>query len=168
MKKALATQFVKSLRNQHQDDTEGMEALANALAIQENISNFRRSLQQELAKSRGMCARHKLVFDELMTENKEDEVDLATNRHNQSLSGNLHDNDFQRLKCIEEAIRRLDTGKYGQCLKCGDVMNLKRLMAVPWAGLCIPCQEGREREGIDREVVQASLGFEKQEESEVD
>ena len=73
--------------------------------------------------------------------------DLATISHNKELLYNLHESDFQRLKSIQEALKRMDRGEYGECLRCGEDINEKRLMAVPWATLCIQCQEEAEKEG---------------------
>ena len=48
---------------------------------------------------------------------------------------------------IQEALKRMDRGEYGECMKCGVDINEKRLLAVPWATLCIQCQEEAECEG---------------------
>ena len=45
------------------------------------------------------------------------------------------------LREIEEALRRLDMGEYGTCLNCEEEIGAKRLRAVPWAQLCLRCQE---------------------------
>ena len=44
----------------------------------------------------------------------------------------------QRLRA---AIDRLKEGSYGACLECGRGIAPKRLKAIPWAELCIQCQE---------------------------
>ena len=42
---------------------------------------------------------------------------------------------------VREAIKRIQNGKYGLCLGCGEEINPKRLAALPWAALCLRCQE---------------------------
>jgi DnaK suppressor protein len=40
---------------------------------------------------------------------------------------------------IDQALERLDEGTYGRCVACGAVIPEERLLAVPWAALCVPC-----------------------------
>jgi DnaK suppressor protein len=39
------------------------------------------------------------------------------------------------------ALRRMEYGSYGVCLACEEPISVKRLRAVPWAELCLGCQE---------------------------
>lgn len=48
---------------------------------------------------------------------------------------------FEQSKLVEAALRRIDTGDYGACLRCEGPISPKRLMAVPWASHCITCEE---------------------------
>ena len=61
------------------------------------------------------------------------------------------------LKSIQEALKRMDRGEYGECVRCGEDINEKRLLAVPWATLCIQCQEEAEREGTGQRPVMAGM-----------
>jgi DnaK suppressor protein len=88
--------------------------------------------------------RNRAAADEITTENTEDEGDLAAISHNKELLYNLHETDFARLRLIDQAIKALDRGQYGECVRCGNDINEKRLLAVPWAALCIHCQEATE------------------------
>lgn len=45
------------------------------------------------------------------------------------------------LKRIEAALRRLDDGKFGHCLYCGDQISVKRLDVDPTAESCAVCNE---------------------------
>ncbi len=47
----------------------------------------------------------------------------------------------QMLDEIEEALGRLAEGQYGICEDCGDEIPERRLKALPWARLCVPCAE---------------------------
>lgn len=40
---------------------------------------------------------------------------------------------------IEAALKRLDEGDYGYCLKCGEEIKEKRLEIDPAAALCVNC-----------------------------
>ena len=49
-----------------------------------------------------------------------------------------------RLKQVEMALRRIDSGEFGLCLECEDDVGYARLSARPEALLCVNCQEQRE------------------------
>ena len=42
---------------------------------------------------------------------------------------------------VRAALYRIAEGTYGICLHCEEEISQKRLQAVPWATLCIACQE---------------------------
>lgn len=49
------------------------------------------------------------------------------------------------LSLVQEALARLDAGSYGQCADCGEAIGLERLQALPYARLCVRCQEAEEQ-----------------------
>src|ERR1700676_3100072 len=51
---------------------------------------------------------------------------------------------------IDQALERLDEGKYGRCLACGEPIPQERLQAVPWAALCVPCSAKPQKSRIVR------------------
>ncbi|HKB08824.1 MAG TPA: TraR/DksA family transcriptional regulator [Candidatus Polarisedimenticolia bacterium] len=51
------------------------------------------------------------------------------------------------LRQIDAALARLRAGRYGFCSSCSDPIPLARLRALPFATLCVPCQERREKGG---------------------
>ena len=50
----------------------------------------------------------------------------------------------ETLSQIDEAIRRLEAGVYGVCANCGRDVAEARLKALPFATLCLECQENEE------------------------
>jgi DnaK suppressor protein len=52
----------------------------------------------------------------------------------------------ESLGKIDEAIRRLEAGVYGTCAECGSDIAEARLKALPFATLCVSCQEREENE----------------------
>ena len=48
------------------------------------------------------------------------------------------------LYAIDEALKRVEDGRYGNCLQCGKQISKKRLMALPQSELCIDCQKSNE------------------------
>ena len=47
---------------------------------------------------------------------------------------------------LQAALRRLETGEFGECLECGEAIAEARLQADPAATLCLDCAENRERD----------------------
>lgn len=55
------------------------------------------------------------------------------------------------LAQVEEALARMDEGRYGICESCGRAIHVARLRAIPYAKLCIDCKAREERaNGISR------------------
>lgn len=50
----------------------------------------------------------------------------------------------EALARIDQALRRLDEGRYGRCSECGDAIALRRLRALPFAVRCLDCEQSRE------------------------
>ena len=50
----------------------------------------------------------------------------------------------ETLNKINEALRRLDEGIYGDCFECGEEIAEARLRALPFAVRCKDCEEARE------------------------
>lgn len=78
-------------------------------------------------------------------EGTEDIVDRANNAYNRELTFSLSDSERQKLLLIEEALNRLNQGRYGMCTHCGQKIAEGRLQVVPWARYCIDCQELQEK-----------------------
>jgi DnaK suppressor protein len=51
----------------------------------------------------------------------------------------------ETLQKINEALARLEEGKYGYCYECGDEIAEQRLRALPFAVRCKDCEEAREQ-----------------------
>ena len=57
--------------------------------------------------------------------------------------------DTQMVRQIRRAQASIADGTYGTCLECEEEISKKRLNAVPWALLCIRCQEQDDLRPID-------------------
>lgn len=67
-----------------------------------------------------------------------DQIQLAAERD--FAVSNL-DRAARSLREVHEALRRMDDGSYGVCLRCEESIPARRLEAVPWAAYCVACQE---------------------------
>ena len=47
----------------------------------------------------------------------------------------------QMSRLVKGALLRMEDGTYGICPACEESISVKRLQAVPWAELCLRCQE---------------------------
>jgi DnaK suppressor protein len=117
----------------------------------------RRRLSSEYESLLKSINRSRLAAQEIKFENTEDEGDLATISHERELLYDLHQSDISRLKSLKEAIKAMERGQYGECARCGEDINEKRLAAVPWATMCIRCQELTEAEQPSSRTVQGDL-----------
>ena len=70
-----------------------------------------------------------------------DIADRATSAFQREFSFSLSENEGKMLRLIEEAIERVDGGRFGMCAHCEQTIEAPRLKAIPWARYCISCQE---------------------------
>src|SRR5438132_6338874 len=119
------------------------------------IKDTRQRLSREYDNLIKSINRNRIAAQEIKVENTEDEGDLATISHDKDLLYNLHEGGFARLRFIQEAMKALDRGQYGECVRCGNDINEKRLLAVPWTALCIRCQEETEMSDATSRLVLA-------------
>ena len=78
----------------------------------------------------------------------EDQVPLL---HEQFVAITTSSGDRRRLASIQSALERCERGEFGICEACEEQIPLKRLQAIPWASLCVPCQEQLEQTGSAEE-----------------
>jgi RNA polymerase-binding protein DksA len=74
-----------------------------------------------------------------------DVADHGSGELNQHISVTLMENDRIEMERIEQAIERIQSGKYGQCDICHKTIPMARLKAIPWTTRCINCQSRLER-----------------------
>ena len=69
-----------------------------------------------------------------------DRKDEAERRQAFELEGAQEQRDVDELMDVEAALRRLDTGVYGDCTDCGEPIPMPRLRVQPAAKRCAKCQ----------------------------
>ncbi len=67
-------------------------------------------------------------------------ANLSVDLGNAAVTRDLHE-----LRAVELARKRIDCGTYGECVSCGYAIPFERLLAMPAAERCAPCQENFER-----------------------
>jgi DnaK suppressor protein len=68
-------------------------------------------------------------------------ADDASEAFEQAKELALHQNAEQLLKKVDDALERLEQGTYGHCEQCGVEIDPARLQALPYATLCLRCQQ---------------------------
>jgi len=76
-----------------------------------------------------------------------DEIQYATERE---LAMRNVDRESQLLRQVKAALGRIDDGSFGACAECELAISPRRLVALPWASLCIQCQEAADRDRQER------------------
>lgn len=72
-------------------------------------------------------------------------ADAASDTYERTKDYAIEENFRELTDQIEEALRKIEDGTYGECDRCGRQINRERLKAIPYATLCIDCQETLER-----------------------
>lgn len=72
-------------------------------------------------------------------------ADVATDNYDREFSLGLASNDRQFLYELEDALKRIEDGTFGICEECKSVLSKARLKALPYARLCLDCQQKREK-----------------------
>jgi len=79
-----------------------------------------------------------------------DLADQASDSYDKDLANSLSEAERGRLASVEHALKRVEEGVYGLCDTCSKPIPLGRLQALPFAKLCVPCQQGEEGQGSRR------------------
>jgi len=72
-------------------------------------------------------------------------ADQASDNFERDFSLGLAHNEQEILHRIEAALKRIEEKTYGLCSECQKNITKQRLKAVPYAELCIQCQEALEK-----------------------
>ncbi|MFA4992070.1 MAG: TraR/DksA family transcriptional regulator [Candidatus Omnitrophota bacterium] len=72
-------------------------------------------------------------------------ADMASDSYDRELNLNIAGEEQEIIYDIDEALKRIEEGKFGKCLSCGKKIPSKRLNALPYAKYCIQCQSKEEK-----------------------
>jgi DnaK suppressor protein len=72
-------------------------------------------------------------------------ADVATDNYDREFSLGLASNDRQSLYELDDALKRIEDGTFGFCEECKSGLTKARLKALPYARLCLNCQQKREK-----------------------
>ncbi len=115
---------------------------------QKKIRVFRERLEEKKQEILETFTKNKNYGKEADGEPSQDIADKAANSHTKEFLFSLSSSERRLLQQVDDALSRIQERRYGVCASCEDPMNLKRLQAVPWAILCVSCQEKLEQEQL--------------------
>ena len=102
-----------------------------------SIESHRQALeakQTELASSR----RH---VDGIAVERVADSMDEVVLASERELALRALTREAFMCRLVSAALDRVVAGTFGHCLQCGEPISERRLQALPWAALCLRCQD---------------------------
>src|SRR5579863_3524081 len=108
---------------------------------QTELDKFSTALNSKCAELTGTTAKRDTIAIE-PTPDALDRVQFASERE---LSSRNLERESLLLRNVRAALARIAKGTYGACLECEEEISHKRLQAVPWATLCIACQQDADR-----------------------
>ena len=66
-------------------------------------------------------------------------ADVGSENYDQEFTLELIENEQGTLELVNEALDRLEQGKFGLCVECGEPIPKPRLQAIPYTRHCIHC-----------------------------
>jgi DnaK suppressor protein len=101
------------------------------------VDRFRAILTAKVAELERFT-RHR---DGITVERSADQLDEVEAASQRALAVCNLDREFNQLRNVRAALRRIEEGSFGICQECDEEIHPKRLAALPWAPYCIRCQE---------------------------
>ena len=108
--------------------------------ISRQLEPYRQKLlekERELSSALSRAGAEVAEQDELALQ---DYGDKATSTYAKDSLLQQRSQQSEQLAAVQDSLRRVEAGTYGLCTECGEPIAPKRLEAVPWAGLCVGCQ----------------------------
>ncbi len=84
------------------------------------------------------------LLRQLREQSGRDVVDAALDAAQDEISSQLAEVESRELGSIEKALKRMKQGNYGLCEICVAKIPMLRLNALPYATMCIECQQADE------------------------
>lgn len=103
----------------------------------EKMSNEKQAQLQQLETT--LTDRLEVLNRDLTAQHSADSAEQVTERENEDVLRNLQEETRLELQQVRAALKRLESGDYGICANCGNEINPARLVALPYATLCIRC-----------------------------
>ena len=121
--------MAKKMTKKEQDEYRAL-LLEKRQMLTGNVSNLQKDVDGSTAGGRAAASG--------------DSADMGSDTFELDFALSLMENEGEALQRIDEALKRLDDGLFGDCLECGRRIVKARLRAIPWSAYCIDCQRKAE------------------------
>ena len=81
---------------------------------------------------------------DVRSEASKDSEEQSIERENDEVIDTLGNSAREELGKISQALRRIDSGNYFDCIVCGEPIGEARLTSVPYTDICVECAEEEE------------------------
>jgi DnaK suppressor protein len=106
----------------------------------EKLARFKAILLAELQKRTEHVRDDQAAALELSDDGVKDTVDMSLMDVNKEMALRLGERESQMIADIDQALLRIEEGSYGQCARCGNLIDERRLEALPTARYDAACQ----------------------------
>ncbi len=106
----------------------------------EKLARFKTILLAELQQHTEHVRDDQAAAIELSDDGVKDTVDMSLMDVNKEMALRLGERESQMIADIDQALLRIEEGSYGQCARCGKVIDERRLEALPTARYDAACQ----------------------------
>jgi RNA polymerase-binding transcription factor DksA len=100
------------------------------------LQDRRQTLEDRLAE---LQARLHEIEEELESHNSKDWEELAVEREEDEVLESMGSSGQAEIAKILAALKRMDEGEYGYCVRCGAEISAERLDVVPYTPFCRTC-----------------------------
>jgi RNA polymerase-binding transcription factor DksA len=92
-----------------------------------------------LARRAELVERSEVAEAELDTHNSKDWEELAVERETDEVLQSLGNDAAKEITRIDAALKRIEDGQFGFCVKCNDQISPERLALLPYTPFCRDC-----------------------------
>ncbi len=117
----------------------------------ERLAHFKATLIAQLQHHTEHVRADQAAALELSDNDVKDTVDLSVQDVNKELALRLGERESQMIADIDQALLRIQEGSYGTCARCGNLIDERRLDALPTARYDAVCQTAIESANGDDE-----------------
>lgn len=116
------------------------------------VEAFKKRLEDRQRELRSNVSRNEQDGRSADLDTAQDIADRASSSYQKEFLFHQSNSDRQLLQMVEGALSRIREGTFGECISCGNEINIKRLEAVPWTRYCIECQEKLEKGVLEQDT----------------
>jgi DnaK suppressor protein len=116
----------------------------SSLLSGKKLQHFKENLEAQIAETERVLANAEQET-RASSARHADSADQAAAEYERQTLAHKADSARQTIRRLEDALKRIKQGTFGECAHCAGEIEVKRLNAIPWARYCVKCQEAREQ-----------------------